>query len=538
VERAGQTPAGPGVRITTPSEDDHWMTHREGADHDDDRIHPLTTMTNRFLFYLVFIGVVAFASLGASSVLPASNLATQVRQCPIRPYQANPFYWEFRGEPILLIGASDYHNIFQRPDLVEHLERLREAGGNYVRNTMASREILPGHRDLWPYEVDWNVSTLPHQTRDPLTVVYDLTRWNEAYWERFERMLQTTADLGMVVEIEIWERHDKYRTRDQAGWERHPYNPDNNVNYTAEESQLPTGEWTQDPGHPFFATVPALDNNELVLEYQRAFVDKILAYTFRHDHVLYNMNNETKESHEWGTYWAEYILERAEEEGVEIYVTDMQDAHDITDDSVIRVVESDLYAFVDISQNNFQSEETHWERIRFIRDQLVDDPKPITNVKIYGADGAPAPSGFWGTTQDGVERFWRNIMGGASAVRFHRPPWGIGLSDVAASHLRSAILFLEEMDVFSAVPQYDLLTDRQEDEAYALANPGSQYAIYFPNGGSVTVNLSGDNTYQYRWMNLDRAEWREPGHMQAGPDVRITTPSEDGHWIIVLSAQN
>jgi hypothetical protein len=126
---------------------------------------------------------------------------------------------------------------------------LRGAGGNYVRNTMASREILPGHRDLWPYEVDWDASTLPHQTRDPLRVVYDLTRWNEAYWERFERMLQTTADFGMVLEIEIWGRHDKYRTRDQAGWERHPYNPDNNVNYTAEESRLPTGEWTHDPGH-------------------------------------------------------------------------------------------------------------------------------------------------------------------------------------------------------------------------------------------------------------------------------------------------
>jgi hypothetical protein len=57
-------------------------------------------------------------------------------------------------------------------------------------------------------------------------------------------------------------------------------------------------------------------------------------------------------------------------------------------------------------------------------------------------------------------------------------------------------------------------------------------------GGSVTVDLSGNNTFQYRWTNFEQAEWSEPGQTPAGPDVRITTPSEDGHWIVVLRAQN
>jgi hypothetical protein len=494
-------------------------------------------MTVRYSFSLLFIGAVALASLAACSVAPSATPAPEARQGPIRPYAANPFYWEFRGVPMLLVGASDYHNIFQRPDLFEHLERLRGAGGNYVRNTMASREILPGHRDLWPYEVDWDASTLPHQTRDPLRVVYDLTRWNEAYWERFERMLQTTADFGMVLEIEIWGRHDKYRTRDQAGWERHPYNPDNNVNYTAEESRLPTGEWTHDPGHPFFATVPALDDNELVLEYQRAFVDKILSYTFRYDHVLYNMNNETKESNEWGEYWARHILQRAAEEGAEISVTDMQDAHDVTDNSVIRVVRSDLYAFVDISQNNFQSGETHWERIQFIRDQLVDDPKPITNVKIYGADGAPAPPGFWGTTQDGVERFWRNIVGGASAVRFHRPRWGIGLDPIASAHVRSAVIFSDAFDLFSASPRNDLLSERETNEAYLMAEEGRSYALYFPAGGSVALDLSNaPGPFTGRWLDLSNSRWEDEVTVQGGGRLSIDAPGP-GHRMLVLSSR-
>lgn len=456
-------------------------------------------------------------------------------QFHLQPYSENPFYWQINGEPVLLIGASDYHNIFQRPDLVEHLELLESVGGNYVRNTMASREILPGHRDHWPYEVDWDASTLPHMSLDPLDLVYDLNRWNEAYWDRFELMLQTTADFGMVLEIEIWERHDKYRTRDQAGWERHPYNPDNNVNYTAEESGLPTGEWTEDPGHPFFASVPALENNEVVLEYQRAFVDKILSHTFQYTHVLYNMNNETKESNEWGEYWAEHILRRADEEGVEIFITDMQDAHDITDESVIRMAESDLYTFVDISQNNFQTGDTHWERIQFIRDLILDNPKPITSVKIYGADGSPAPGvEFWGTTQDGTERFWRNILGGVSAVRFHRPRWGIGLNEVAQAHLRSAVMFKERMNVWDAEPRLDLLTEREPNSAWLLANPGIQYAVYFPFEASVGLIFDEGMEFTIRWLDIINSSWLEEESVESNGTISLSTPGV-GHWLALVS---
>lgn len=479
--------------------------------------------------FLTFTSVIIFF-WGCEVHRESTNTGSQFN---LQPYTDNPFYWQVNGEPVLLIGASDYHNIFQRPDLVEHLEKLNEAGGNYVRNTMASREILPGHRDHWPYEVDWNASILPHQTRNPLIVVYDLNRWNEAYWDRFSLMLQTTADLGMVVEIEIWERHDKYRTRDQAGWERHPYNPDNNVNYTAEESGLPTGEWTQDPGHPFFATVPALGSNELVLGYQRAFVDKILSYTFEYSHVLYNMNNETKESNEWGEYWAEYILQRAEEHGLDIYITDMQDAHDITDESVIRMAESGLFTFVDISQNNFQTGDTHWQRIQFIRNLIVDNPKPITSVKIYGADGAPAPIEFWGTTQDAKERFWRNIIGGVSAVRFHRPRWGIGLNEEAVAHIRSAVMFASRMNFFKAEPRLDLLHNREPDSAWLLANPGVQYAIYFANGGSAEL-IVNDNFYgKVEWLDINNSSW-QVGQTTKENDKLFLQAPDNGHWLALV----
>jgi hypothetical protein len=351
-------------------------------------------------------------------------------------------------------------------------------------------------------------------------------------------MLEATAERDIIVEIEIWERHDKYRTRDQAGWLRHPYNPDNNVNYTAEESNLPGGEFRRDPGHPFFATVPALDNNELVLGYQRAFVDKILSYTLRYQHVLYNMNNETKERPEWGEYWGEYIADRATEQGVRIELTDMQDAHDVTDESVTRVMESDLYTFVDISQNNFQRGEVHWRRIEHIRNHLAANPRPITNIKVYGADGAPSPDDFWGETQDGVERFWRNIVGGASSTRFHRPPWGIGLNDTALAHVRSMRMLTDALGVFTCRTRNDLLGNREENEAYCLAEAGRRYAVYFPDGGSVKLDVSDAAAgLTVRWLNLEGGHWAEPRPVEAGVGVLTLEPPGRGHWAALVVAE-
>ncbi|NLD74710.1 MAG: hypothetical protein GX649_18575, partial [Chloroflexi bacterium] len=68
----------------------------------------------------------------------------------IRPYDANPFYWQYKGQPVLLLGGSVEDNLFQIPNIREHLDLLHSVGGNYVRCTMSSRD--PG--DAWPFERD------------------------------------------------------------------------------------------------------------------------------------------------------------------------------------------------------------------------------------------------------------------------------------------------------------------------------------------------------------------------------------------------
>lgn len=53
----------------------------------------------------------------------------------IQPYQKNSSYWQFKGEPVLLLGGSDQDNLFNHPNLPPegleaHLDLLVSVGGN------------------------------------------------------------------------------------------------------------------------------------------------------------------------------------------------------------------------------------------------------------------------------------------------------------------------------------------------------------------------------------------------------------------------
>ncbi|MHC4740152.1 MAG: hypothetical protein ACYS9Y_14680, partial [Planctomycetota bacterium] len=129
----------------------------------------------------------------------------------------NPAYWQYGGKPMLLLGGSVQDNLFQIPDLEAHLDLLKSVGGNYVRNTMSSRD----EGDVWPFR--------------KVNEKYDLEKWNGEYWQRFQNFLKLTRQRDIILQIELWATFDYYRDN----WERNPFNPKNNINYTAEETGLP-----------------------------------------------------------------------------------------------------------------------------------------------------------------------------------------------------------------------------------------------------------------------------------------------------------
>lgn len=434
----------------------------------------------------------------------------------IQPWSKDARYWQYEGQPLLLLGASKDDNLFQLPDLREHLDEMVRVGANYIRNTMSDRQDRGF--ELYPFQ------KLPDGK-------YDLDRWNEAYWQRFENMAKWTEERDIIVQIEVWDRFDYSRDN----WEPHPYNPKNNVNYTYQESGF-AEHYPDHPGsnrQPFFFTTPGQRNNRVVLPYQERFVEKMLSYSLQHGNVLYCMDNETSSEEAWCAHWANTILAAAAKAGKRVCVTEMRDAWDLTAEEHRRTLDHpELYSFADVSQNNQKKGQVHWDNFQWVRRHVAKKPRPLNTVKTYGADG-----GRFGDNRDGVERWWRHVIGGAASARFHRPDSGLGLSKPAANSVRSARMLESLVKLWDVEPANQLLDDRAENEAYLAAAPPDAYVLYFTNGGSVKLDLSGvKGSLEARWIEIGAGQWGKRETVKGGRPTTITAPGK-GHWVVALLAK-
>ena len=112
----------------------------------------------------------------------------------------------------------------------------------------------------------------------------------------------------------------------------------------------------------------------------------------------------------------------------------------------------------------------------------------------------------------------------------------MGLSEAAKSHLQSARMLTAELDIFrcQADAASKLMSDRDPNEAYLTRIPGQQYALFFPNGGSVGLDLSQDaGTYAVKWLDISRSQWVEAEAITAGNVVTFETPGK-GYWAALL----
>ena len=481
------------------------------------------------LFLLLFISI----NLLLNTSCQHKEAADQTS--PIRIYNENPFYWEYKGKPVMLLGGSSEDNLFNHPDgLEEELDLIQSVGGNYVRNTMSSRN--PGN--VYPYKM-------------LESGLYDLDQWNEEYWDRFDNFLRMCNDRDIIIQIEIWDPWDYFKTEalrpwdllpGMRGWESSPFNPDLNINYTAEESGLATEidyfSGREPSDHAFFLSVPELDDNHLVRRYQELFIDKILSFSFNYPNILYCMNNESGEHPEWGEYWARYIREKADQAGKEVFLADMRRWINLYAEEHARILHDRVhFDFFEISQNTHNSGQEHYDQIMHIRDQVVDQPKPLNNVKIYG--GRHVSFGETRGVEEAQRRFWRNIIGGIATSRFHRERkipmhYGLGITEPAQINIQSMRMFTDEFHIFSCVPSNHLLSDRESNEAYCLAEEGKQYALYFPEGGDIVLDLSGSpGRMTIRWLDIMSSEWLEEQTLEGNGPVRISPPG-DGQWAALI----
>lgn len=423
--------------------------------------------------------------------------AVKAQNSGIRPYSRNPYYWQYKGKPVLLLGASNGDNLFQSKDLETQLDLLVSVGGNYLRNVMNSCD----EGDLQPFGQASNGK-------------YDLNSWNDPYWQLFENMLKLSNEKNVIVQIEIWDRFEHSRNF----WQSDPYNPANNINYTFEESRF-VKDYPEHPGfnkQPFFYSVPALNNNRVVLKYQEAFLKKLLSISLKYNNVLYCIDNESSGAEEWAIYWAKFLRENSS--GKYICITQMWGDGNVTRPMHMRTLDHpEIYDFIDISQNSHIKGTSNWENARYVFDYIKDAPRPVNSAKIYGGN-----ENRFGDAKHAENTFCRNVLNGFASSRFHRPPVGLGLSDVSMNCIRTIRNIENRVKFWEISPKMDLLIHAGKTEVYISAGTGEKYLLYFPNGGSVKLDLTNHNRkFRLRWIYSSDAEWIKSSTIKGGDIVEL-----------------
>ena len=508
--------------------------------------------TNPFLLAAVLLlGFTNQYSMQHEDDARKDNVTYDTASC-IQPSSEYPGYWEYKGHTVLLLGAFNHgHNPFidgstldavsvdDMSLIIAQMDEMSRAGGNLLRCVLDPG--LAASRGVHSYKRDKSGKV-------------DLDFPEGEYWERLSVFITEAEKRDVIVELEIWDRFDWQR----ESWEFSPFNPQNNINYTAENTNLEAAYERHEiyhrhpmalgvPGHPLYRSAGNQRKNKYdrVRKYQEVFVSKVYEIAKAHRNVLYNMNNETSEHPAWGEYWIQYLKKLAEKENKKIVCTNMQDA-------AFRLAESqelmhqlnhpEIYDYLDISQINSRlRDEEHWNAVKWMADQSNETGLLLHMIKLYGNDERePGPWRGWkpGDTDNAIEEWWRNLIAGVAGVRFHRPKSGIGLSSRSKACIGATRKIESKVKFWNVSPSMELLSNRDVDEAYLAADPGNEYILYFSHqgGGSVGLDLEKytNNTFKIHWVNSNTGEWGPKTLVDGGSIQQIERPDDSAQWVAAI----
>ncbi|MHC4582073.1 MAG: DUF6298 domain-containing protein, partial [Planctomycetota bacterium] len=156
------------------------------------------------------------------------------RSGPLRLHPDNPHYFQFRGEPAVLITSGEHYGAVINLDFeyVAYLEELARYGFNHTRLFTGTYREVPGSfgiagNTLAPapkrYAAPWGRSSTPGYFDGGNK--FDLTRWDEAYFTRLKDFAGQAAKRGIVVEVTLF-----CTMYSEELWKVSPMHAANNIN--------------------------------------------------------------------------------------------------------------------------------------------------------------------------------------------------------------------------------------------------------------------------------------------------------------------
>jgi len=422
--------------------------------------------------------------LGALILLVVTGVASSA---PLALHPKNPHYFVFRGKPTVLITSGEHYGAVLNLDFdyVKYLDALKADGLNLTRTfpgayvepqgafNIARNTLAPAAgRLICP----WARSAVPGYANGGNR--FDLSKWDEAYFQRLKDFAAQAGQRGIVVELNLFTPF-----YEENIWALSPQKASNNINGVGDTART---------------NVYTLDHNAGLLAVQDAMVRKIVTELKDFDNLYYEICNEPYfggVTMEWQRHIAGTIVE-----------TEQSFPHRHL-----------------ISQNiaNHKAK--------------VEDPNPA--VSIFNFHYASPPdtvgmnyalnkvigeneTGFKGTNDTHYRmEAWQFILAGGGLFNnldysfvaghergdFTYPKNQPGGGNPAyRSQMRILKNFVNRFDFIKMKPDNSVIKGGLPDQAkaYAWVEPGKQYAVYLFGGPHAELVLElPKGRYTVEWLN-------------------------------------
>jgi hypothetical protein len=436
------------------------------------------------------LSLVAFATAcNCNSGTPLAHVRARVATGPLRVNRANSRYFtDSSGKAIYLTGSHTWSNLLDRGtenppnvafDYDAFINWMVSQNFNFMRLWTAELPNVGTTGD--PYDnfvglpLKW-ARTGPGNANDG-ALKFDFNQFDQRYYDRMRTRTITARDNGIYVSVMLFDGFEwQFETSPKDG---NPFQSSNNINGIDCPARCPT------------------DNSLMpkeVWSIEQAYIRKVLDTVNDLDNVLYEVSNESGApySNAWQASVIEYVKQYEATKpmqhpiGMTFQYTGGMDStlYKSKADRVssvarfphsnwAKVVINDTdhsYGWPELKRDE-QDAQRRWVWENFTLGNNIAFMDPYLVVWPH----RNSPSGSTADPRIGVkpDSYW----------------------DVIRDAMGSTLTYANRMNLVAMTPQPDLSSTQ-----YCLANPGSEYLVYQPDGRSFTLKLLA-GTYEMEWLN-------------------------------------
>jgi hypothetical protein len=439
-----------------------------------------------FAFFILIVaaaGVFVYQDKSHNGLVPAVSAAAI--NGTLRVGSNARYFTDGSGKAIYLTGSHNSNNLQDgatvgQPittifDFADYLNFLQAHNHNFIR--------------MWMYEAGENGGYYePVPWARNASGKYDLTQFNQAYFDRLRQRVSAANARGIYVSVMLFQGWSIKDGGYGNPWPLNPFNKNMNINGINGDSD---GNGQGRESHTL--------QNSAIQQLQESYVRKVIATVDDLPNVLYEISNEDDNvpgNTEWQYSMIRYV------KGLSSHPVGMTVQGEGSDQTVFN------------SPADWISPGDGAHR---------DSPPASDGTKVVISD----IDHFW---PDGADRgwVWKSFTRGLNPIYLgHYESYILddpqyanakALSIPSWAAMGQSLTYANKMNLAAMTPHGDL-----SSTGYALANPSSEYLVYQPGSGSFSVNLQS-GTYQVEWLNPANGQTSSGGTVNGGGSPSFNPP--------------